>query len=210
MSSSSIENRPEAEAQSNEDMIPFKGSLRRRIMTAVGAMVVLSLMSSTFSLYRITEVNRLMEAINHVSVPLGRLFVQMESDAEVFHREVERNLGDLHWKDPHWKPKPAPPWITDILDNEMSRVKGLMTSELDWTTPESRAHWKEWVGQISADLESLKRDASALYQALVKKDEPLASELFPKWLHAIEEWKRQLQWGAAEYERALRHNFSTA
>src|SRR6476659_2032237 len=95
-----------------------KGSLRLRIMTSVGAMVLLSLLSSIISLYRITEVNRLLEAINHVSVPLGRLFTQMQSDAEVFHRELERSLGYSHWKDPHWKPKQAPRWIEDVLENE--------------------------------------------------------------------------------------------
>src|SRR3954452_25079390 len=104
---------------------PKKGSLRQRMLTSVGAMVLLSLLSSTFNLYRITEVNRLLEAINHVSVPLGRLFTQMQSDDEAFHRELERSLGQSHWKDPHWKPRPAPHWIEEVLENEMSRVKDL-------------------------------------------------------------------------------------
>src|SRR6476620_10434298 len=105
---------------------PKKGTLRQRIMASVGAMVLLSLLSSTISLYRITEVNRLLEAINHVSVPLGRLFIQMQSDAEVFHRELERSLGYSHWKDPHWRARPAPRWIEDVLQNEVSRVAELL------------------------------------------------------------------------------------
>jgi two-component system NtrC family sensor kinase len=201
---------PEGHFEIVSESVPKKGSLRRRIMTSVGAMVVLSLLSSTFSLYRITEVNRLLEAINHVSVPLGRLFVQMESDAEVFHRELERNLGDTHWKDPHWKPKPAPQWIEDVLNNEMGRVKALIASELEWTSPEGRQHWQEWVSQISNDLEKLNSEATRIYQVLVKKDDLAAAELYPKWIANIEAWKRQLQWGASEYERSLRQNFSTA
>src|SRR3954471_3183476 len=120
-------------------------ALRQRIMTSVGAMVLLSLLSSTISLYRITQVDRMLGAINHTSVPLGRLFAQMQSDAEVFHRELERSLGYSHWKDAHWKPKPAPRWIEDVLLNEIVRVSDLMKSESDWTHPEAKAHWQEWI-----------------------------------------------------------------
>src|SRR4051794_1892160 len=181
-----------------------KGSLRQRIMTSVGAMVLLSLLSSVMSLYRITEVNRLLEAINHVSVPLGRLFTQMQSDAEAFHRELERSLGQSHWKDPRWKPRPAPHWIEEVLENEMSRVKDLIRNESDWTTPEARAHWNEWANRISQELTTLTSEADRLYAALEKKDELGAAEIYPKWAASVDEWKRQLQWGAAEYERSLR------
>src|SRR4051812_41622646 len=95
-------------------------SLRRRILGFVGALVVVSLLASTLSLYRVTEVNRLLDAINRVSVPLGRLFSQMQSDADVFRRELERSLGYSHWKDPHWRPRPIPRWIEDILESETS------------------------------------------------------------------------------------------
>ena len=184
--------------------------LRRRIMTSVGAMVLLCLLGSTFSLYRITQVNRLLEAINHVSVPLGRLFAQMQSDAEVFHRELERSLGYSHWKDSRWKPRPAPQWIEDVLRNEMTRVKDLIQRDPYWSTLEGRAHWQEWVDQISKDLESLTTQAEKLFQALENRDEAAAAEIYPIWTGSIQEWKKQLQWGAAEYERSLRQNFATA
>src|SRR4051812_5682690 len=80
-----------------------KSSLRRKILASVGTLVLLSLVGSTLSLYRITEVNRLLDAINRTSVPLGRLFTQMQSDADVLKREFERNLGSSHWKDAHWQ-----------------------------------------------------------------------------------------------------------
>src|SRR5690349_11514601 len=100
-----------------------KGSFRRKILAYVAPMVLLSLLGSIISLYRMTEVNDLLEGINHVSVPLGRLFTQIQSDGEVFHREFERNLGYAHWKDPHWMPRPAPHWIENVLQNEISRIQ---------------------------------------------------------------------------------------
>jgi signal transduction histidine kinase len=171
-------------------------------------MVLLSLLSSTISLYRITEVNQHLQAINHVSIPLGRLFTQMQSDAEVFHRELDRSLGQSHWNDPHWKPRPAPQWIEEVLQNEMSRVKDLIKSNLDWTTPEARSHWLDWADRLSLELQKLTEEAAKLYSALHEKNSTQAAEIYPQWSASVDEWKRQLQWGAAEYERLLRQNFS--
>ena len=185
------------------------GTLRQRIMTSVGAMVLLSLLGSSVSLYRITEVNRLLEAINHISVPLGRLLIQMQSDAEVFRREFERSMGYVHWKDQHWQARPVPKWIEEVLENEVVRVTELIQKDSDWAHPEARAHWREWVVQISVELKRLIHDADQLHLTLIEKNEALAGDLYPKWMAAVDEWRRQLRWGAAEFDHSLRRNFST-
>lgn len=183
--------------------------MRRKILAYVAPMVLLSLLSSTVSLYRMTEVNELLEAINHVSVPIGRLFTQMQSDADVFHREFERNLGYSHWKDSHWRPRPAPHWIENVLQNEISRVQELIKSPEDWTSPGSRGYWQEWAVQVKEKLLSLSEQSAKLYQALEQKDMLNAGEIYTRWTIGVTEWKRQLQWAALEYERSLRQNFAT-
>ncbi len=190
--------------------VSFKSSLRRQILTFVSAMVLLSLVSSTTSLLRITEVNRLLEAINHVSVPLGRLLAQMQSDAEVFRRELDRGLGRSHWKDPHWHPSPPPRWIEEVLLSEMASVDELIRNDSEWTHPEARVHWLEWSSQTSAKLTNLTSDAARLFFALETRDEVAANEIDSKWTVNVEEWKRHLQWGASEYEHLLRRGFSIA
>src|SRR4051812_5371967 len=92
------------------------GSLRGRVLAFVAGLVLLSLLGSTLSIYRITEVNRSLDAINRVSVPLGRLLVQLQSDAEVLSRELERRLGISHWGDPHWRARPVPRWMVDVIE----------------------------------------------------------------------------------------------
>jgi nitrogen fixation/metabolism regulation signal transduction histidine kinase len=187
-----------------------RGSLRQRILAFVGAMFLVSLLGSVFSLYRITEVNQVIQAINHVSVPLGRLFTQMLSDSDVYHRELERSLGRTHWRDPLWHPRPTPRWIEEVLENEMALISQLTKNKSEWTSAELRVQWQEWASLVASQLGELTSDAKNIYEALEQKDEVLAQEAYTKWSSTSEEWKKQLQWGTSEYERSLRLNFAKA
>ncbi len=199
-----------AAAQPPSTASPQRSTLRQRILAFVGALILVSLLGSTVSLYRISEVSRLLDGINRVSVPLGRLFAQMQSDAEVFQRELERGLGFSHWKDPHWKPRPVPRWIEDILDSEMQRMSELVRTDSDWATPEQRKQWREWAATVSEGLKALKADAAKLHSALEQKDEATAAQIYPRWITGLDQWRRELKWGAAEYDRAFRQTFTLA
>ncbi|OFZ17944.1 MAG: hypothetical protein A2X94_08605 [Bdellovibrionales bacterium GWB1_55_8] len=185
-------------------------SLRRRILFFVSGLIILSLFGSTISLFRITEVNRLLDAINRVSMPLGRLFSQMQSDADVFQREMERSLGFSHWKDPRWRPRPVPRWIEDILESEVDRLQALVRVDAGWTTIEGRAQWESWAEGVHKGLGDLRADAAKLYQALNQHDDAEANRVYPRWKANLDEWRRQLHWGADEYERMARHTFALA
>lgn len=186
------------------------GALRTRILAFVGALVLLSVLGSTISLYRITEVNDLLDTINRVSVPLGKLFTQMQSDADVYGRELERGLGHSHWDDPHWRARPTPQWIEDVLEGEVTRVSDMIRNESAWAPPEERARFAEWAAGISTGLRTLRGDAAKLYSALASRDMVQAQALYPRWTAEMEEWRRQVQWGANEYERELRRTFRLA
>lgn len=187
-----------------------KHSLRLRILTFVGALVLLSLLGSTISLFRITEMSRILDAMNRVSVPLGKNFVQMQSDVDVFRREMERGLGYAHWKDPNWRPRPVPRWIMDVLESEVERASVLIRTEVPWADAEVRARWSNWATEVVAGYTSLKENATRLYVALEQKDEATATELYPRVLAGLEEWRRQVQNGGTEYDRDLRHSFALA
>ena len=185
-------------------------NLRQKILAFVGALIVISLLGSTVSLYRITEVNRLLDTINRVSVPLGRLFTQIQSDGDVFKRELDRGLGISHWKDPHFRPRPMPKWIEDVLVSEVDRTRSLIRTDLNWTTPESRDRWVTWADTVSQELSDLNFQAGRLYTALDQHDEASASQIYPRWNAGLEDWQREIQWGASEYERSLRQSFTLA
>lgn len=187
-----------------------QSSLRQRILTFVGALIILSLLGSTISLYRITEVNRLLDAINRVSVPLGRLFTQMQADSDLFRRELDRGLGAGHWKDPHWRPRPVPRWVSDVLQNEVERINELMKTDMAWALPESRERWQQWAAGLAQGLDQLRAEAAKLYTALNEKNWEVADQLYPRWNAEMEEWRRQVEWGAIEYDRLFRQTFSLA
>ncbi len=185
-------------------------TLRQRILTFVAALIVLSLLGSTISLYRITEVDRFLDQINRVSVPLGRLFTQIQSDADLYQRELERSLGSSHWKDNHWRPRPMPRWISDVLDSEIGRISELVQVRGEETTDETANRWQEWAQAVSRGLVQLRDESTRLQQALEQKDDPAATRIYAHWNQLLEEWKRQLQWGASEYDHSFRQTFSQA
>lgn len=185
--------------------------LRRRILSFVGALVVLSLLGSTVSLFRITGVNRLLDGINRVSVPLGRLFSQLQSDAEIYRRELDRSLGASHWNDPHWSPRPVPKWIEDILDGEVGRVDELLRKDAEWVTDSgARSRWREWSKGLREGFAGIREQARSLQQALSARETAAASRIHATLIANFDAWKRELRWGATEYERAFRETFSLA
>ncbi|MBC7690799.1 MAG: GHKL domain-containing protein [Methylotenera sp.] len=186
-----------------------KSSLRQKILGFVTALILLSLMGSVVSLYRITEVNHSLDAINRVSVPLGKLFVQMQVDADVFRRELNRGLGYAHWSDPHWIARPVPRWIVDVLENEISRAEKLLEQDLPGSAEEDR-QWRAWIKDISKDFVSLKEEATRLHSALDQKDMTTASQLYPHWTASLEDWTRKIQWGMNQYEKDLQDTFTLA
>ncbi len=187
------------------DLAGKNSSLRQRILAFVGALILLSLLGSTVSLYRITEVNRSLDAINRLSLPLGKLFAQIQADAEVFRRELDRSLGYAHWNDPHWNPKPVPRWITDVIEAENEKAEKLLREDLPGTK-----QWRAWAAQLSKDFVALRDEAGKLYTALERKDFAAAAKIYPHWTASLDEWTKRLQWGVTEYEKSLQQTFTEA
>lgn len=186
------------------------GSLRSRLLVLVGTLIVLSVLASTISLYRITEVNRLLDVMNRVSVPLGRLITQMHSDGELLGRELDRSFGNSHWKDPNWRPRSAPQWLFEVLEDQVSRAQSWLQNSMDWAPLASRDRWQSWVRALPEDLRRLQTETAALAIALENRDETSAKEIYPRWIESLEGWQKQIQWGTVEYERSFRQTFSLA
>ncbi len=175
-------------------------SLRRRLLSWVGALVLLSLLGSALSVYRISEVSQNLDRINRVSVPLGRLLVQLQSDVEGYRREVERRV--VIAMGAGRPPVAVPQWIEDVIANELVRVRDLLTRDEDLRREGSSARWLKWEEEIASQFGAL-REKVRVAAAQVAVDGPAL-------LASLDNWTRQVQWGAAEHDRIVRGRFSRA
>gem|GEM_PF-5286206 len=150
--------------------------IRSRVLAFVGGLIVLSLAASSLSLLQISKVNRTLDSINRVSLPLNKLFAQMQIDVEVFRREATRGIGSVHWNDPHWNPQQIPAWITEVIEGELDRAQTLVAR-----LPEGSTDWKTWMRDLDADFVRLKTDGEAIAGILANRDLALASGRYPAW-----------------------------
>jgi signal transduction histidine kinase len=177
--------------------------IRSRVLAFVGGLILLSLAASSLSLLQISKVNRTLDSINRVSLPLNKLFGQMQVDVEVFRREAARGISSVHWNDSHWLPQPIPSWITEVIDGELERAEKLVGR-----LPESSTDWKTWVRDLTTDFARLKSDGDAIAVLLANHDLAGASQKYPAWNALAEDWGKRLQWGVGLHDQQLRDRFT--
>lgn len=180
--------------------------IRGRVFAFVGALIVLSLLTSSLSLLQISKVNSTLDSINRVSLPLNKLFAQMQIDVDVFRREAVRGFGSIHWNDSHWVARPIPTWITEVVQGELDRMERL-SAQLP-SSVSANMDWKLWAQELRTDFERLHADGDAIYQFLDKRDMAEASKRFPAWNALLEDWGKRLQAGVQLHEESLRDRFT--
>ncbi len=188
--------------------IPSGARMRSRVFGFVGGLIVLSLGASSLSLLQISEVNQTLDSINRISLPLNKLFAQMQIDADVYRREAQKSIGSIYWNDARWIPRPIPGWIVEVVDAEIERLQGLVSR-----LPKSKqlsADWAGWSGELESDFKRLQTDGVAIYSALERKDFETATRLYPGWNARLEDWGKKLQWGVGIHDQSLRDRFTDA
>jgi len=177
--------------------------IRSRVLGFVGALIVLSLLASSLSLLQISKVNRTLDSINRVSLPLNKLFSQMQIDVEVLRRESMKGIGSVHWNDSHWLPQPIPTWITEVIDGELARVRALVDQ-----LPAGETDWKAWIRDLESDFNRLHADGDAISALLVARDFAKASQRYPAWNALFEDWGKRLQSGITRHDQSMRDRFT--
>ena len=177
--------------------------IRSRVFAFVGGLILLSLLASSLSLLQISKVNRTLDSINRVSLPLNKLFGQMQVDVEVFRREAAKGISSVHWNDSHWMPQSIPTWITEVVDGELDRAQRLVAR-----LPDGPVDSKTWISDLAADFERLKNDGNAIATLLVNRDLSSASERYPAWNALLEDFTKRLQSGIRLHDQQLRDRFT--
>lgn len=202
----------EAFAAAPDAFRPSGTKIRSRVLGFIGALVVLSLLASSLSLLQISKANRTLDLINRISLPLNKLFAQMQVDVEVFRREAMRGIGSVHWNDPHWAPRPLPKWIVEIVFAEIDRAEKLIRQlpESAYGREGNSMRWERWIQDLETDFEGIRANGEAIYVALGRGENGRteASRLFPVWNSALEDWTKKLQSGIQLHEQSLRDRFT--
>ena len=187
-----------------------RSSLRLRVLASVIALAGLCLFASTASVIRIGEVNRSLDAINTVAVPLGKQFLQLEADSEVFRREIDRRMGRSNWDNSRWSPKPLPVWLVEVLRQDLKRLEDSVKSDQPWADAGSKKRWRAWASSVREGFESLSVSSDRLRLALESHDLAATEAVWAEFAPTLEDWIRRVRWGSSEHERLLRHSFVTA
>lgn len=166
------------------DKLPQSSRLRARILTAVGALVVLSLFASTLSLYRITGLHRSIDSVNRKVLPLSRIFSQMKGDASVLAREWELVNG--------LERRRVPKWTVEVLGNQLSRVEQMVFEPRSLFEKENLEPWKRWQERFQASLKAL--------QNYLRGEEVAVGIV-------IDQIVQDVDWGSGEVDRIVKAHF---
>jgi signal transduction histidine kinase len=186
------------------------GGVRQRVLTAVGALVLLTLVSSALGLFRITRVNRKLEAIHGVTVPLTRLAARLQTDGDIYARELSKRLGPEARLDSYRRSRTLPLWIRDLLRGSLGSARQLLGSEEPWADASSKQAWRAWGENLDRAILELEEASLLLSERLSRGDAGEVEPLAARWHAALEQFSRQLEWGTLESEKLLRQAFSDA
>ncbi len=182
-------------------------SLRRRVLLAVLAFIAVSLVGSIYSLVRILEVKRSLDAINKMEVPISKTLGQLQSDSEILRKEIDRKLGLVNWSDPTFKPQTIPRWMFEQLEKELDVLA--VTLEIS-SHFETRPDFTDWLGDVRHGLSRIQSQVSDLFFFLEQKDFTQASKTFALLGVLTDAWQKKVHWAVTESERSLRLRFMTA
>ncbi|MCM0606449.1 MAG: hypothetical protein KA715_10195 [Xanthomonadaceae bacterium] len=145
---------------------------RRRILMGVGGLIVLSVLGSTLSLYRITQVNGALDRISKHIQPMNRWLVQLRADSDTLKREWGRDSA-------------SPLWVVEVMGTEIERLKPYIESGKAFDSEAHAKAWKDWLVGFSAQWEKMRAELKAGTQNRA----------------TFEEYVSELEWAVGESDR---------
>jgi nitrogen fixation/metabolism regulation signal transduction histidine kinase len=176
--------------------------LRAKILWFVGALVAASFLGSVFTLSRLQGVHRTVDELGRIGIPLSRQLVQLQSDTELYRRELERRLDPLSWNVPSSSPRVAPRWMEDLIESGIKKVQDLTQFE-----QAAAGDWADWLATVRRGLNQVRERNLAMVTAAQKGELAQAATLSAGVRESLEAWSREIAWGTSEVERSVRGSF---
>jgi signal transduction histidine kinase len=198
-------------------------TLRHRVFTFVGLLILLCVMGSAWTLFRVGGVSQAIDGLRSGWIPLAKSLGQLSTQAQAYQRELERSLGYSQWgsltagsngvvADPFNESTSTsrfavPRWIGESIREEIKRTRSqlekLQASEL----ADLRAQFEQAVQKLEQGLERVEARSEALSSALNSGNLQKASEEYPKWNRDLLAWSQGAGRMGSEWDRLSREVF---
>ncbi len=180
--------------------------LRSRILAWVLTLVVFSALGSALSVIRLMEVHRSFEVFRRSSVPLGRKVSQVQNDATVLRRELDRRASHPTWGDQSLRPRSFPLWSLDAV------TEGVLQVENHFDTLRKDPHWLQSEAGRFSGLESRLKNLSErlkhlqvlslrIQESLQAGDWAGARHAYQEVFSWVELWGGEFDRWGAEFDR---------
>jgi two-component system NtrC family sensor kinase len=193
-------------------------SLRNRVFTFVGLLVLVSLVGSGWTLVRVGGVNQVLETLSRSWFPLGRELTHLQNDVAGLRQELEQSLGYRHWADlaeaadsghagVSSRRFESPEWLFQSIDQSFEKVIRQVESLGQTGLENMKGEYLESLRDLRRQLREVDAETEALAQALDSQRWAEARRTYPEWNRAVVSWSKDVERSAAEWEKVSRQVF---
>ncbi len=197
-------------------------TLRHRVFTFIGLLILLCVLGSAWTLFRVGGVSQAIDGLRSGWIPLAKSLGQLSTQAQAYQRELERSLGYSQWsslqgrteseanpfRDAASTPNFAVPrWIGESIREEIKRTRAqlekLQASELS----DVRDQFEKALQKLEQGLDRVEARSDSLSSALNSGSIQDASQEYPRWNRDLVAWTQGAGRMGSEWDRLSREVF---
>ncbi|MFN7685085.1 MAG: sensor histidine kinase [Oligoflexia bacterium] len=190
-------------------------SLRNRVATFVGLLLLVSLLGSSWTLVRVGGVNSILKGLAHSWLGLGRELSHLQSDSGGLKIELEKGLAYRHWADlalaslqggrvVNSRRFESPQWLFQSLDRSFEKVLAQVEAWEAAAFVKARDAYLERLKRLRSELKDIELSTDALVAALDEEKWAEAQKLYPGWNRSVAAWSSSVEQVVSDWERVSR------
>lgn len=181
-------------------------SLRNRVFTFVGLLVLVSLVGSGWTLVRVSGVNQVLDGLKRSWLATGRELGRIQNDSESLKSELDRSLGYRHWADlveqgvsaRHFS---SPDWAFQALDGSfesaLSQLEGVGSGEIAPLV----ADYRRSLNELRTELKVVEADTESMARLLDTHKWAEAQRAYSEWNRRTVQWTHSVETVVGDWEK---------
>jgi two-component system NtrC family sensor kinase len=190
-------------------------SLRNRVFTFVGLLVLVSLVGSGWTLVRVNGVTRVLEGLSRSWLGLGRELTHLQNDAQGLRQELEKGLAYRNWGELAGASEQggrvvsarrfeAPDWLFQSLGRSFDKIIQQVAQIEEGEFSEIRSEYLAGLKSLRGELDALERQSAGLAQSLDSQLFVEARQAYPEWNRLLVGWVGRVEREVSDWERVSR------